>query len=360
MEKIKLAVLFGGNSSEYEVSLKSAYSVLTNLDPEKYEVIPVGITREGLWTLYNGDTDDIPDGRWCADAEHLPRVTVDLTPGARSLWIRQPGGETVRRLPVDVVFPVLHGAFGEDGRLQGMLSSAGIPFVGCGSASSAVCMDKALTKCVVRTTGIRQAECLVVRREETAGREESVAAEAEEKLGYPMFVKPARAGSSVGVTKAKDRPQLLEALRVAFCEDEKILIEEAIVGKEIEVAVLEEAGRCTVSDCAEIVAGVEFYDYEAKYISDTSSFHIPARLPAELRAQVSRSAEIIFRALDCRTLSRVDFFVEEDGGIVFNEINTLPGFTSISMYPKLMMHEGMRYSTLLNRLIASALENTPV
>jgi len=357
MEKIRLAVLFGGNSSEYEVSLNSAYSVLTNLNPETYEIIPIGITRRGLWTLYSGDPENIRDGSWCAREDELPRVTVDLTPGAHSLWVRQPGSETMHRLPVDVVFPVLHGAFGEDGRLQGMLSSAGIPFVGCGSASSAVCMDKALTKCVVRTTGIRQAECLVVRRREACGREEEVAAEAEEKLGYPMFVKPARAGSSVGVSKAKDRPQLLEALHVAFCEDEKILIEEAIVGKEIEVAVLEEDGQYTVSDCAEIVAGVEFYDYEAKYVSDTSSFHIPARLPADLRARVSRSAEIIFRALDCRTLSRVDFFVEEDGGIVFNEINTLPGFTSISMYPKLMMHEGMSYAVLLDRLIASARKN---
>lgn len=357
MDKIRLAVLFGGNSSEYEVSLNSACSVLSNLDPEKYEIIPVGITREGLWTLYSGDFQNIRDGSWCADTDSLPRITVDLTPGARSLWLRQPGGETVERLPIDVVFPVLHGAYGEDGRLQGMLSSAGIPFVGCDSASSAVCMDKALTKCVVRTTGIRQAECLVVRRREAEEREEAVAAEAEKKLGYPMFVKPARAGSSVGVTKAKNRPQLLDALRVAFAEDEKILIEEAIVGKEIEVAVLEENGRCTVSDCAEIVAGVEFYDYEAKYVSDTSSFHIPARLPETLRVQVSRSAEIIFRALDCRTLSRVDFFVEEDGGIVFNEINTLPGFTSISMYPKLMMYTGMTYGGLLDRLIASAMEN---
>lgn len=358
MNKIKLAVLFGGNSSEYEVSLKSAYSVLTNLDPEKYEVIPVGITRDGLWTLYTGDLEEIPDGRWCADVDSLARITVDLTPGARSFWVLQPGDSAMQRLAVDVVFPVLHGAFGEDGRLQGMLSSAAIPFVGCGSASSAVCMDKALTKCVVRTTGIRQAECLVVLRREAVGREEKIAEQAEEKLGYPVFVKPARAGSSVGVTKAKNRAQLLDALKIAFAEDEKVLIEEAIVGREIEVAVLEEGDHCTVSDCAEIVAGVEFYDYEAKYISDTSSFYIPARLPEELRAQVSRCAETIFRALDCRTLSRVDFFVEEDGGIVFNEINTLPGFTSISMYPKLMMHKGMSYSVLLDRLIASALGKT--
>lgn len=352
MEKIRLGVLFGGCSSEYEVSLSSAYSVFTHLDPEKYDVIPVGITREGVWTLYSGSYEAIRDGSWCADYSRFPRVSVDLTPGARTLLIH---GDTLSRIPVDVVFPVLHGAFGEDGRVQGLLSSAGIPFVGCASASSAVCMDKALTKRVVAETGIRQADCLVVRRAECRGHENETAPEAEARLGYPVFVKPARAGSSVGVSKAKNRAQLLEALAAAFREDDKVLVEEAIVGREIEVAVLEENGHYTVSDCAEIVSGAEFYDYEAKYLSDSSSFHIPARLPDAVRAEVGRAAERIFRTLECRTLSRVDFFVTEDHTIVFNEINTLPGFTSISMYPKLMMHLGMSYSDLLDRLILSAI-----
>jgi len=356
MNKIRLCILFGGKSSEYEVSLLSAYSVLTNADPEKYEIIPVGITREGMWTLWQGAYSAVADGNWCAAADSLPRVTVDLMPGASALLIRDADGSNLRSLPVDVVFPVLHGAFGEDGRVQGMLASAGIPFVGCDSASSAVCMDKALTKNVVRTLGIRQAECVTVLRRESAGREESIADEAEARLGYPMFVKPARTGSSVGVTKAKDRAHLLAAMETAFREDSKILIEEAIVGQEIETAVFEDGGAYTVSECAEIVvAGAEFYDYEAKYISDSSVFHIPARIPAAVREEVRRSAESIFRALECRTLARVDFFVRADGTVVFNEINNLPGFTSISMYPKLMMRTGMSYGELIDRLISSAM-----
>lgn len=355
MEKIKLGVLFGGCSSEYEVSLSSAYSVLTNLDTEKYDVTPIGITRTGEWLLYTGDYAAIKDGSWCSAPEKLDRVTVDLTPGAHAFLLRAPHDGSLRRQSVDVVFPVLHGAFGEDGRVQGLLSSAGIPFVGCDSACSAVCMDKVITKSLVRQTGVRQADCIVVHRDGWETRADAIAAQAEEKLGYPMFVKPARAGSSVGITKAKDRAGLLSAMEIAFREDSKLLIEEAIVGREIEVAVLEEEGRCTVSDCAEIVSGVEFYDYTAKYLSNTSSFHIPARLPREVRDNVRRAAETIFSALECRTLSRVDFFVCNDAEIVFNEINTLPGFTSISMYPKLMMHTGLSYAALLDRLIRSAM-----
>ena len=356
MNKIRLCILFGGNSSEYEVSLRSAYSVLTNADPEKFEIIPVGITRDGLWTLWQGDYAAIADGSWCAACDSLPRVSVDLTPGAHSLLIRDADGSHLRSLPVDVAFPVLHGAYGEDGRIQGLLSSAGIPFVGCDSASSAVCMDKALTKSVAGMLGIRQAECMILHKRESAGKENAIADEAEAKLGYPIFVKPARTGSSVGVSKAKNREQLLAAMAVAFREDDKILLEEAIVGKEIEVAVFEENGECTVSECAEIVVGdAEFYDYDAKYVSDSSGFHIPARLPDAVRENVRRTAEAIFRILECRTLSRVDFFVTEDGTPVFNEINNLPGFTSISMYPKLMMHTGITYSELIDRLVRSAL-----
>ncbi len=356
MKKIRLCILFGGKSSEYEVSLLSAYSVLTNADPEKYDIIPVGITRDGLWTLWQGDYAAIADGSWCDNIASLPRVSVDLSPDARALLVRDADGSNLRSVPVDVVFPVLHGAFGEDGRVQGLLASAGIPFVGCDSASSAVCMDKALTKSVAGTLGIRQANCLILRRREVCGREDAVAAEAEEKLGYPIFVKPARTGSSVGVTKAKNREQLLSAMAIAFREDDKILMEEAIVGQEIETAVFEENGICTVSDCAEIVvAGAEFYDYDAKYITDSSVFHIPARIPDTVREEVRRTAEAIFRVLDCRTLARVDFFVQEDGSVVFNEINNLPGFTSISMYPKLMMHTGMSYGELIDRLVRSAM-----
>lgn len=351
MNKIKLCVLFGGRSSEYEVSLASAYCVLTNADPARYDILPVGITKDGAWHLFTGDFEKIRDGSWCENTDALPRVTVDLTPGAHALLICPPTGAPHAEA-IDVVFPVLHGAYGEDGTVQGMLALAGIPFVGCGCASSVVCMDKSLTKLSVEKAGIRQADYVLVRDSDN---ENDAIRQAESAFSYPMFVKPARAGSSVGISKAKNKEELRHALAIAFAEDSKVLIEEAIVGREIEVAVLEERGKYTVSDCAEIESGAEFYDYDAKYINDTSSFYIPARLPAETRETVRRYAESIFRATDCRTLARVDFFVKEDGTIVFNEINTIPGFTQISMYPKLMMHAGMSYASLIDRLIDAAL-----
>ena len=352
MKKIKLCVLFGGRSSEYEVSLKSAYSVLSNADREKYDILPVGITKEGEWYFFEGDYKSVPDGSWCADTSAMKRVVLDLA-YKKFCLINETG---VCDFPVDVVFPVLHGSYGEDGTVQGMLSLAEIPFVGCGSASGAVCMDKLFTKQIVRTTGVRQAECVILYRDNWDDATAQVLADrAERELGYPMFVKPARAGSSVGVSKVRNRKELLDAAEIAFREDSQVLVEEAIDGREIEVAVLNEGNAYTVSDCAEIVTGADFYDYEAKYRSSASGYHIPARLPEDVRQQVRRFAEIIFRALDCRGLSRVDFFVNDRGDIVFNEINTLPGFTNISMYPKLMMHTGMSYSELIDRLVSSAM-----
>lgn len=350
--KKTLAVLFGGRSSEYEVSLVSAYYVLTNTDRKKYDILPVGITKEGLWLLFDGPYEAIRDGSWCAAPDVLERVTVDLTPGAQSFLLRRADGDAFRRLRVDVVFPVLHGAYGEDGAVQGMLEVAGIPFVGCPHASSAACMDKAITKQIVKGIGQRQANCVVVR----AGEDVDAAMDSAERVcgGYPMFVKPARAGSSVGVSKAKDRAGLERAIGVAFREDNKILIEETITGMEIETAVLQEGDRVTVSDVAEILPGAEFYDYEAKYNSTESGVNLPARLPLAVRDEVRARAERIFRALDCRTLARVDFFAADSGEIVFNEINTIPGFTSISMYPQLMQAIGMSYAELIDRLLASA------
>ena len=349
--KKKLAVLFGGHSSEYEVSLVSAYYVLTNTDREKYDILPIGITKEGVWLLYEGAYEDIRDGRWCAEPDRLPRVTVELTPGARSFLLYDKDGSAFRRERIDVVFPVLHGAYGEDGAVQGVLELAGIPFVGCPHASSAACMDKAVTKNIIASIGQRQAKCVVVRDGDNT---EAAMDSAERVCGYPMFVKPARAGSSVGVSKAKNRQALAEAVATAFREDNKILIEEAIVGMEIETAVLQEGGKVTVSEVAEIIPGAEFYDYEAKYNSDSSNVNLPARLPQAVRDEVRARAERIFRALDCRTLARVDFFAADNGEIVFNEINTIPGFTSISMYPSLMQATGMSYAELIDRLLAAA------
>ena len=352
--KCSLAVLFGGKSSEYEVSLVSASSVIRHADPDKYDLMKIGITRDGRWFLFEGPVEDIETGRWCAETAAMDRVMVNPSAGSRELLFVSPAGRVTTRR-VDVVFPVLHGAFGEDGTLQGMLSLAGIPVVGCGCLSSALCMDKSMAKAVLNDAGVLQARAVLARRADYEKDPEGFRQRAEEAFGYPMFVKPSNAGSSVGVSKVKAAEDFAPAMEKAFREDWKVLVEECVVGREIEVAVLEEKGRYTVSVPAEIDPGAEFYDYDTKYVDDTAKFYIPARLPAETAERVRRLAEKVFRTLDCRGLARVDFFVREDGTVLLNEVNTLPGFTSISMYPKLMTYEGMTYGELVDRLIRAAL-----
>ena len=352
MDKLNLGILFGGKSSEYEVSLSSAYAVLSNVDREKYDIITIGITKDGKWYLFEGDAERILDGSWLES--DVSEVFFSPSYGKKRIGVLREGGR-IEKLTLDVVFPVLHGKFGEDGRVQGLLSVAGIPTVGCGCTASAVCMDKALTKTVVASADIvRQARAVVAYSRDGA---ENARRNAEDEIGYPMFIKPASSGSSVGCSKVKDGSSFDKAVNAAFAEDEKILIEECITGREIEVAVLEEGGRLTVSVPAEIdVGGSEFYDYETKYVSDESSFYIPARIDEGAQKNASATAAKIFTALGCRGLSRVDFFYTADGELIFNEINTLPGFTPISMYPKLMGHAGIGYSELIDRLIASALK----
>lgn len=349
--KKNIAVLFGGKSSEYEISLSSSFALLSNIDREKYNLYTIGITKEGMWYLYEGDIEDIRRGTWCETGKISP-IFISPDNGRGVLLFMRDG--TPEEVKLDAVFPMLHGKFGEDGQIQGMFSIMGVPVVGCTPASSAVCMDKAMTKAIVRELGgIRQANSLTLREGDDV---EACASAAEEKLGYPMFVKPACAGSSVGISKVRTRMELTHAIDIALREDSKVLIEEMIKGSEIEVAVLEENGSYTVSCPAEIdVGSSDFYDYETKYVSDASSYYIPARLSEEKADEVREYAQRIFRALDCRGFSRVDFFFTPEGEFVFNEINTIPGFTPISMYPKLMIHSGISYSELIDRLISSAL-----
>lgn len=351
-----ICVLFGGKSSEYEVSLSSAHAVLSNIDETKYTVIRIGITREGRFFRYDGSIDAIRDGSWCADTARLHGVSLSLTDGRLDFLpcAADSAEECPPSVTPDVIFPVLHGKFGEDGTMQGMFAVAGIPVVGCGCTSSGVCMDKAITKAVINAnTTIRQAECVVARAEDDR---EALLRRCEETLGYPMFVKPCCAGSSVGVTRVKDAAAFNEAVRAAFREDGKILVERAVRGREIEVAVLEEHGKYTVAFPAEIeLGGSEFYDYETKYVSDKSSYYLPARLTEKETETVRAMALEVFKALDCRVFSRVDFFIE-DGAFIFNEINTIPGFTPISMYPKMMLYYGISYAELIDRMISASLE----
>ena len=353
MDKLNVCVLFGGVSPEHEVSLRSAESVLNHLDTEKYCVFPVGITKEGQWILYAGsDYSLLPTEQWLSHAGNCHAV-ISPEQGKGLLCFKD---DCISSIPIDVVFPVLHGENGEDGSVQGLLQLAGIPYVGSHVSASAVAMDKTLTKLVMDNVGIPQAAWLLVRSSELSNRMDAVLDAVEGRFSYPVFVKPAGTGSSVGVSKAANRDALYDALLYAGKYDEKILVEEYIAGCEIEVAVMGNANP-SASICGEIDSGAEFYDYDAKYVTDTSVAYIPARIDENTAEQVRELAVKAYKALGCQGLSRVDFFVTfADNRIVFNEINTLPGFTSISMYPKLFDASGIHYTQLLDRLLEFAME----
>ena len=340
-------------SPEHEVSLRSAESVLNNIDHEKYNVFPVGITREGNWILFGGkDYSTLPSGEW---KNHPANRQAAISP-VRGQGLLSFEGDCVVRERIDVVFPVLHGENGEDGAMQGLLQMAGIPYVGPHVAASAVSMDKTLTKLVVDHAGVVQAAWQLVRRSDLGSHMEHTLQLLENRFQYPMFVKPAGTGSSVGVSKASDRESLEKALNTAAAFDNKVLVEEFIHGREVEVAVMGNDNPMA-SICGEIDSGADFYDYDAKYVTDTSTAYIPARIPEDVQEVVREAAVKVYSAIGCQGLSRVDFFVTyADNRVVFNEINTLPGFTSISMYPKLFAASGIPYSQLIDKLINLAVE----
>lgn len=353
MKKWNVCVLFGGVSPEHAVSLRSAEAVLNNMDQEKYNIFPVGITQEGQWLLYGGgDYSQLPSGDWEKHPDNR-RAVISPARGGGLLVFEDTG---VVDTMVDVVFPVLHGENGEDGSIQGLLQLAGLPFVGPHVAASAVAMDKSLTKLVMDQVGIPQAAWHVVKSTKLATRMDAVLDKIEGKFTYPVFVKPAGAGSSVGVSKVVDRDSLSKALELAAQYDSKILVEEFIAGREIEVAVMGNESPAA-SLCGEIDSGAEFYDYTAKYVSDTSVAYIPARISEDTAEQIRQLAVKAYTAVGSQGMSRVDFFVTyADERVVFNEINTIPGFTSISMYPKLFQASGITFGQLIDDLIRFAME----
>ena len=353
MKKLSVCILFGGMSPEHEVSLRSAEAVLNNIDKEKYNVYPVGIAKDGDWILFKGeDYSMLPAGTWLT-CEGNRRCAISPIRGQGLLCFE---GDCVVREHIDVVFPVMHGENCEDGAMQGLLKLAGIPYVGPHVAASAVAMDKTLTKLVMDNAGIPQAAWQLVRAADLKHRMEQIVEQLEARFVYPMFVKPAGTGSSVGVSKAADRETLERALAFAARYDSKILVEEYIRGREVEVAVMGNDNP-VASICGEIDSGAEFYDYDAKYVTDTSVAYVPARISEETQEQVRELAVKGYKAIGCQGLSRVDFFVcYDDERIVFNEINTLPGFTSISMYPKLFAASGIPYAELIDQLLALAME----
>ncbi len=354
LKKLSVCVLFGGISPEHEVSLRSAEYVLRQMDPEKYNIFPVGIKKDGDWVLFGGtDYSMLPGGEWETCPENR-RAAISPVRGQGLLSFE---GDCVVREWIDVVFPVLHGENGEDGTIQGLLQLAGIPYVGPHVAASAVAMDKTLTKLVVDQAGVTQADWALVRNQEAQSHMDSVLDSLEKKFSYPVFVKPAGTGSSVGVSKAADRESLKAALLKAGAFDDKILVEEFIHGREVEVAVMGNSSP-VASECGEIDSGAEFYDYDAKYITDTSVAYIPARISEEVAELVREQAVKVYSAVGCQGMSRVDFFVTYEGDrVVFNEINTIPGFTSISMYPKLFAASGIPGGQLIDELLQLAMEN---
>lgn len=348
--KKNLVVLFGGQSSEHVVSCMSVLNVAANIDRELYNVYLVGITEEGRW-LFVDSEKEIEDESW-----RKKEVSAFLSPDAteKCLFILRDGG--MEKLPVDVVFPVLHGLYGEDGTVQGLLELAKIPYVGCGVLSSAVSMDKLSTKILVSSLGIRQAAYVPVMKEELSDMD-GVVSRIEQAFPYPVFVKPSNAGSSRGVSRADNRKMLVDGLLEAARNDRRILVEEAIVGHEIETAVYGGGTEeIRVSGVGEILAAADFYDFEAKYYNEESRTVIDPELPEGAAQRVREAAEKIFRVVDGYGIARVDFFVKEDGTVVFNEINTMPGFTAISMYPMLWEARGISKKQLVNDLISHAMK----
>jgi D-alanine-D-alanine ligase len=367
-DKVRVAVVFGGRSTEHAISCVSAGSVIAALDPARYEVVPVGIATDGRWVLADSSQRlEITDGE-------LPEVTggtaVSLVgdPAARGLAVLEPGAAVGRVLTeVDVVFPMLHGTYGEDGTIQGLLEMAGVPYVGSGVFASAASMDKEYTKKLLAAAGLPQGEYVVLRDPSGAVcADPAVLTDADrERLGLPVFVKPARAGSSIGITKVTDWAQFTAAVAAAAAVDPKVIVESAVPGREIECGVLAGpgGGRPEASVPAEIRLrpGTDWYDFAAKYLEDAVEFDVPADLSPEQTRAVQEAARRAYLALDCRGLARVDFFLgtRPDGTdqLVVNEVNTMPGFTPISMFPRMWAASGVSYPELVDRLIDTALSS---
>lgn len=352
MDKIRVLVIFGGYSSEYDVSLQSVYSVIENLDKKKYQVLLMGITREGKWYRYHGNVDRIPQGTWQEDLEHLRTAFISPERDAHKIIEFYMG--MMEETEFDIAFPVLHGKNGEDGTIQGLLTMAGIPIAGCGVLSSALCMDKDRAHKLVSLAGVKVPKSIVLRRREADLPKFRLVAMAA-GLQYPLFVKPIKAGSSFGITKIFNGAQLKDAVDQAFQFDDEVIVEEQIDGFEVGCAVMGN-DVLTVGEVDEIELADGFFDYTEKYTLKTSSIHMPARIGSETAEKIKKTAEIIYQALGCQGFARVDMFLTPEKEIVFNEVNTIPGFTSHSRYPNMMKGIGLDFSKLLDQVIQLGLE----
>lgn len=362
MKKLNIAVFFGGCSSEYHVSLESAKAVISNLNPKLYTPILVGISKTGEWYCFRGETEKIAKDCWLNEEDCVPAVLSPNSHG-RGLLLLEKG--EIRMIPVDAALPIMHGKFGEDGTIQGMIEMAGIPLVGCGVLASALCMDKERAHKLARAAGVAVPESIVLKR--STGKEvPDVSGDIREdcrhreqvlsfgrKVGYPMFVKPLRAGSSFGITKVTEEDKLWDALALAFRYDDYAVLEEGIEGFEVGCAVLG-CDDLTVGEVDEIQLSEGFFDFTEKYTLKTSSIHVPARVNPEVSQRIKETAKILYGALGCSVFARVDMFLTPEGKIVFNEVNTIPGFTEHSRYPGMMKAAGLEFPELLDKMIRLA------
>lgn len=341
-KKINVAVVFGGRSGEYEVSLNSAYNVISAIDRNTYDITMLGIKKDGKWAHYTGSPEKIPNNEWVEEVDVFGHNLDVLASGILD--------------DIDIFFPVLHGTFGEDGTIQGLFEMMNVPYVGCGVLASAAAMDKAIAKQLFTAAGVDTCRFVCASKAEILADIEKVIKHSADTLSYPMFVKPANMGSSVGISKAGDAVAMRAALLEAIKYDNKVIIEECVIGQEVETAVL--GNDEPICSCVgEVIPANEFYDYDAKYLmGDESKILIPAPLPEEISEKVRAAALAAYRAIGAGGLARCDFFVTEDSRVLINEINTLPGFTDISMYPKLWAESGISYAELVNRLIELGFE----
>jgi D-alanine---D-serine ligase len=347
MEKINVVVFFGGCSPEYSVSLSSASGVVLNLDRDKYNPLMVGITQEGCWYYYRGPVEKLLNDTWHNPQDCTP-VVVSPNRGDRCLILLKEGD--LERVPVDAALPVLHGQNGEDGTIQGLLELAGIPLAGCGTLASALGMDKDRAHKLVSLAGVRVPRHFVMERHTALEEAEAFA----ESLGYPLYVKPVKAGSSYGITKISQKAHLSAAVSLAFEYDNQVILEENIPGFEVGCAVL--GGRdLVVGEVDEIELSGGFFDFTEKYTLKTSAIHVPARISPEKAAEIKEKAKVIYRALGCSGFTRVDMFLTPDGEVIFNEINTIPGFTEHSRYPGMMKAAGHSFREVLSMIIDQAL-----
>ena len=361
IKKKNVAVIFGGTSPEYGVSLESAYAVLSNLDREKYHPVAVGISKQGGWYYFSGELSKIQKDTWQNETDCVPAVLSPDRTNRRLLIIKQ---KLVEYIEIDVIFPVLHGKGGEDGTVQGIAALAGIPLAGCGVLSSALCMDKDCAHKLAYLAGVRVPQSIVLAgrtepvHKESTDREYLASAEAfVEKTGYPVFVKPVKAGSSYGITRVESAQQLLPSIHKAFLYDDEVILEEEIIGFEAGCAVLG-TDELITGEVDEIELTDGFFDFSEKYSLKTSWIHVPARITEEKAKEVKEAAKKVYRALKCSGFARVDFFLTTNGEIVFNEVNTIPGFTEHSRYPGMMKAKGYPFSQILDLILVQAMENT--